>query len=337
MDERAELLAACRAGSESPELLARLELLTAGPLERSTADVEALTHFARLAWMADQRDPAATRAVSAARRLVRLMPQWPDGYRLLAFAQLSHRDFQGAFQTLTAARAIPEFGNFENYRTLARRLMTGEADARFDFGGHSYWFPLTTHNAAAIEASAFHAVGVLTEAEELGYLKDLLGRAASIAEVGVLIGNHTAFFLNALAPKCVVLIDADPANIPFITEVAARNGDGGAAARVHCAFVAASAGETSFAGQRVDMRPLADLLPEPIDLLKIDVDGGELDLLDGAGPVIARDRPTVMIEATAATHDAVGAWFGARGYHPRRIFDHGTHRNIVLTPDGPGG
>jgi hypothetical protein len=37
-----------------------------------------------------------------------------------------------------------------------------------------------------------------------------------IVEVGVLLGNHSAFLLKAFAPDRMTLIDADPANIPFI-------------------------------------------------------------------------------------------------------------------------
>jgi FkbM family methyltransferase len=205
----------------------------------------------------------------------------------------------------------------------------------FDLAGQRYTFDLTTHNAAAIESSAFHSVGALTEWDELTYLAGVLKRPQRIVEVGVLLGNHTAFFLKNFAPRHVTLIDADPANMTFIRRTAACNLAPGPAPEVvmHCAFVGGAATDAvSFAGVQVAQRPLAALVPGAVDFLKIDVDGGEVALLNGAAGVIEQHRPAVMIETTPATHDAVCAWFKTRRYELQRVFDHQSHRNVVLTP-----
>jgi hypothetical protein len=101
---------------------------------------------------------------------------------------------------------------------------------------------------------------------------------------------------------------------------------------VQCAFVAGAGGEASFAGAKVARRTLADLVRGRVDLLKIDVDGGEVNLLKGGGEVIDTSRPAVMIETTPATHDPVVAWFTGRRYAVKRLFDHGGYRNVVLLP-----
>jgi hypothetical protein len=203
----------------------------------------------------------------------------------------------------------------------------------FDLAGERYTFHLTAHNAAAIESSAFHSVGLLTEWDELQYLAATM-RPERIAEVGVLVGNHTAFFLKTFAPTQLTLIDADPANLPFIRATAGFNLPPGPQPEItlHCAYVGAQSHEAvAFAGATVPMRPLNALVPGPVDFLKIDVDGGELGLLAGAAEVIELYRPAVMIETTPATHGPVLAWFAARGYHERRTFDHGGYSNVVVT------
>src|SRR5262249_664689 len=161
-----------------------------------------------------------------------------------------------------------------------------------------YTFDLTTHNAAATESSAFHAIGMLTEWDELQYLAATLPREKTrrLVEVGVLLGNHSAFFLQALQPESLTLIDADPANIPFIERTAFYHlPEPKPAVDIQCAFVAGTASEGMFAGVKVQKKRLADLVHGGADFLKIDVDGGERDLLNGAETVIQSSRPIVMI------------------------------------------
>src|SRR5207244_3241736 len=131
-----------------------------------------------------------------------------------------------------------------------------------------------------------------------------LNKPQRIVEVGVLVGNHTAYFLKTFAPMHVTLIDADPANVNFIRRSAAFNLAAGPAPEVviQCAYIGGrSVDAVTFAGQRVPQRSLADLVSGSVDFLKIDVDGGEVALLAGAASVIEAHRPTVMIETTPTT------------------------------------
>ena len=330
MDVAGALKQIAAVGTESAEGRAAL-----AALPRTAACIQLLLDATQNAWIADQRTPAGTLARDLARRMVELVPDFADGYRLLGFAHLSRGEPREAYLALSAMKAAPNAGNFDNFRALARHLMTGLTPVSFDLGGQRYTFELTTHNAAAIEAGAFHSIGLLTEWEELQFLGAHLGQPKRIAEVGVLVGNHTAYFLKAFAPTHVTLIDADPANVPFIRANVGHNLDPLAAPEVtlHTAFVGAkAASDVPFAGVTVPQKPLRDLVQGPVDFLKIDVDGGELGLLEGAASVIETYRPSIMIETTPATHDPVVAWFTARRYTLLRVFDRGGYRNVVLTP-----
>lgn len=334
-ETKARLLAEHRKGANSRDFLKRLGEVVAGPLQRVPEDVELLLAHAQAAWIADQRDPIAARARDSAQRLITLVPDLADGYRLLGLAHLSRREYRDAFLALSAVKTIASPVNLDNFRALARLLMTDVPKVSFEWGGQRYAFDLTTHNAAAIESSAFHSIGMLTEAEELQFLGTILdpARIKRVVEVGVLLGNHSAYFLKTLRPEALTLIDADPANLPFIEHTVSYNSaPARPAVTIHNAFVGTGVGEVTFAGAKVPMRPLADLVQGPVDFLKVDVDGGEESLLKGAAPVIEASRPVVMIETTPASHAAVEAWFAARRYAVTRVFDHGGYRNVVLAP-----
>ena len=334
-ETKAQLLAAYHDGANNRDFLRRLGEAVAGPLQRTSENVELLLAHAQLAWIADQRDPSATRARDSAQHLIAMVPDLADGYRLLGLAQLSRRDYRDAYLAFSAIKTIPTPVNLDNFRALARLLMTDVLKVTFELGGQRYAFDLTTHNAAAIESSAFHSIGLLTEWEELQYLGTILepARIRRIVEVGVLLGNHSAYFLKTLRPDALTLIDADPANIPFIERTVSYNSaPSRPTVNIHAAFVSGGTGEATFAGVKVPMRPLADIVQGPVDFLKIDVDGGEESLLKGAATVIEASRPIVMIETTPATHGAVEAWFTDRRYTVSHVFDHGGYRNVMLTP-----
>ncbi len=332
---KAELVRLVRTGAGGSDVLARVSLAMSGPIQRTAEDVELLLAHAQMSWIADQRNPEASRARDSARALIELVPDLADGYRLLGFAHLTRGDYRDAFLAFSAVKTLPTPANYDNFRALARLLMTGTKQARFELAGERYSFDLTTHNAAAVESSAFHAVGALTEWEELQYLAATLPREKTrrIVEVGVLLGNHSAFFLKAMRPDSITLIDGDPANIPFIERTVFYNlPEPRPTVDVQCAFVAGAIGEGTFAGAKIQKKPLVDLVHGGVDFLKIDVDGGERHLLNGAVAVIETSRPAVMIETTPTTHQAVVAWFAERQYKTTKVFDRGSHRNVVLMP-----
>lgn len=332
---KAALLGLARQGVSAPAFLIRLEQAVAGPLAANAVDVELLLTYAQQAWIADQRNPAADRARKAAEKLTRLVPALAEGHRQLGLACLTQRDYIAAAAAFAAVKAITKSPQLDNFKALAENLLAGRTRVSFDLAGARYEFDLSTHNAAAIESSAFHSVGALTEWEELQYLGALLprGHVRAIAEVGVLMGNHTAYFLRTFRPETLILVDADPANIPLIERTVAANASLPAPrVEVHCAYAAGRDGDHMFAGAPVPKRALAGLISGPVDFIKIDVDGGEIALLKGAEPLFEASKPAVMIETTPRTHEAVAAFFTARGYTARRVFDRGDYRNMVLTP-----
>lgn len=86
---------------------------------------------------------------------------------------------------------------------------------------------------------------------------------------------------------------------------------------------------TEFIGQLVDYAPdagadtrllaLDSLALARCDFLKLDVEGMEIEALDGAARTLERCRPAVLVEAIKCDQDALGARLTARGYKLFRV------------------
>lgn len=55
-------------------------------------------------------------------------------------------------------------------------------------------------------------------------------------------------------------------------------------------------GKDSRSSEFVEMDQLDDIVSTPVDLLKIDVEGAEIGVLDGAKRILSEDRPLILVE-----------------------------------------
>lgn len=84
--------------------------------------------------------------------------------------------------------------------------------------------------------------------------------------------------------------------------------------------------KTEFIGQPIDYSPesgvevrtlaLDSLKLDRIDLIKIDVEGMEFDVLQGAAQSIARHRPVLIVEAIKTDRDMLRDWLTQNDYTP---------------------
>jgi len=87
----------------------------------------------------------------------------------------------------------------------------------------------------------------------------------------------------------------------------------------------------------VPLRRLDDLVTEPVDLIKIDVEGAELGVLRGAERLIAKSRPIIMFESGPG--EAMYSWAAIWDWLEERRFDvvipdRVAHNGPALTRDG---
>lgn len=75
-----------------------------------------------------------------------------------------------------------------------------------------------------------------------------------------------------------------------------------------------------------------DLLALPrLDLIKIDVEGMELQVLEGARDTIARCRPIIVVEQLKVDHDALIGVLSGHGYN----LLYGHMNVLAIQPDDP--
>lgn len=183
--------------------------------------------------------------------------------------------------------------------------------------------------------------GRFYESDLLDHLAEVGPRGGVYVDVGANIGNHSVFFGRFLAdevvsiepsPDLLLLLERNlranevrrwttlPAAIgarPGAGQLVARQGyEGNAGAR---RVVAA---ESPLLGSAVEVDTLDRLLAElgsetkdRVRLVKLDIEGMELEALRGAVQLLDHQRPDVVVEAAAESdHAGVGSFLASYGY-----------------------
>jgi FkbM family methyltransferase len=201
---------------------------------------------------------------------------------------------------------------------------------------------------------------------ELRLLAVLCDRERVAVDVGGHFGIY-AYFLMRYARRCVVL-EPNPAQVAWlelalarwraridIVPVAASDRDGEAMLRVpryESALATLEAANHSI-GDDFETVTVATRCIDGLDLgdvgfMKIDVEGHELAVLEGASGTIARARPNVQVEAEErhrpGTVAAVAAFFARLDYRgvfdeggglvPIERFDAARHQDVAHLPGG---
>ena len=220
------------------------------------------------------------------------------------------------------------------------------ADAFFelDCGGRRYRMLLPDAATDYIQKK------IVTERQpyELEMLEDIRSRTAPgdlVLDVGANIGNHT-LYLAAVAGCRVIAFEPNPALCnalrsslslnPTLPEVT-----------IHACGLGRDVGSAAFADERKDnlgarrLKPGAGTIAlETLDsmapaaavrVIKIDVEGMELDVLAGAAKTIRRDRPLLYIECiTERDFREVSRVLDAHDYCYWAKWQHSTRRNCNL-------
>lgn len=196
---------------------------------------------------------------------------------------------------------------------------------------------MLAHAADVYIGRSFIRYGECCE-QEVQFLLQLLRAGGSVVEVGANIGTHTVPLARALAAQQRRLLAYEPQPVMFQTLCAnlAVNGVGNVLAQPAACGAepgtlyfdppdyraggnfggvamqrAAGAGRTAVRCLRLD----DELAGERIGLLKIDVEGFELEVLRGAAATIARCRPLLYLENDRAEQSqALIEWLWAAGY-----------------------
>ncbi|MFN4008585.1 MAG: FkbM family methyltransferase [Pannonibacter sp.] len=184
----------------------------------------------------------------------------------------------------------------------------------------------------ALQRDIFRARNFTARAE-LAVADRYLPEGAVILDIGANIGNHALYWAFHRKARRVVCFEPAPANHALLRRNIAANGFGdrieahqialgaedGSARVAH--FTARNSGAAVMAADpngglrlaRLDTLA-ADLALDHVDLIKIDVEGFEAAVLQGARMFLARHRPVIFIEIFEANHAEVSRVLQSLGY-----------------------
>lgn len=162
--------------------------------------------------------------------------------------------------------------------------------------------------------------------DERFLLKQLLLPGMTVVDVGANIGYYLLLFQQAIGPRGrVVCIEPSVENLPELRRNMELNrfdnvalhavalgdheGETGLRSGINSGVVEAHSGT-----YQVPLRRLDRLIDEPVDFLKIDVEGYEGQVLAGAEQLLERHKPTIFLEL----HPHI---VGRFGYSVRQILD----------------
>lgn len=187
-------------------------------------------------------------------------------------------------------------------------------------------------------ARTIQQTGTFYEAELLADVRSRLFFAECAVDVGAHVGNHTLYFANVLGLRTIAF-EPNPASYRLLEDNVRNNGlaeicrtrpAAVGATGGHVRTVAPSDHNTGMATVEPDpsgavtMVTLDDeLLAEPrVDVIKIDVEGWELDVLRGGERVLREHRPILYVEIMQPKFDAVERHLRDRGYLCWRRFNY---------------
>jgi FkbM family methyltransferase len=186
------------------------------------------------------------------------------------------------------------------------------------------------------------------EPDELAFVESWVGPGAHIVEVGAYIGNHVVYYSRFMRPLSLTVLEPNPEAI----ELLRRNLEANAVSNADLSrlgFAAAATAENyelvcdstsnrgatrlvHSAGGQVRSAPLDDLIAGPVDFIKIDVEGMELDVLAGASRIVAASRPKIMIEVFRHHIPRFEQWLSLNQYRVAHRIEYVHAVNFMIEP-----
>lgn len=177
--------------------------------------------------------------------------------------------------------------------------------------------------------SSFHVAGRFYEQSELEMIRAATSPGMVILEVGAHVGNHTVYFSKFMKAKKVIPIEPNRRAQAVLRVNCVLNDCAVDLSKVDYAFGAEtgagavadiarySSGSTMIrkSGGGVKIVRGDDLVgDQPVDFIKMDIEGMEIEALEGLSGLIDRRRPTLFVEVTDANGAAFMAFANRYGY-----------------------
>jgi FkbM family methyltransferase len=268
------------------------------------------------------------------KNLIAIAPNHPAGYLRLGLNFLTNQRFVEAFVSLSAGmRNANNDQSLIGWFLLAQRMASGPREVAFEKYGKRFRYRLSCFNTQAVESDAAHLGGRFTEEQELAFLAGALAGCKSFVEVGALVGNHTVFLASVFRPEKYLVVDADERSIAETTanvELNRENYPQTVFSFVESALAGSGGEEMQIGTKKVMTRTLAELLPDDVDFLKIDIDGMEGALLEPLVAFASDKDIRIFIEVETRFLSDYEKKMATIGYQIIHRTDHGSYLILLL-------
>lgn len=150
------------------------------------------------------------------------------------------------------------------------------------------------------------------------------------------MGNHTSYFARTLKPESITVFDADQRSL-LVTKHTVEVNTSDLAKAPTMSFTHAAIGKTpgtvSFFGEETKMISLDAAITGPVDFMKVDVDGMELEALSGMERVMHELRPKIMIEVQLRLREPFLQMVKNSGYRVQSAIERKIDANFLIVPD----
>ncbi|MBS0123965.1 FkbM family methyltransferase [Thetidibacter halocola] len=179
-----------------------------------------------------------------------------------------------------------------------------------------------------------HKVGKFYERDDLDRVAQHVAPGAHVIDVGANVGNHALYFAALMGAARVICVEPNPKAIAALRANVQANGLGevisldalgvGLSDLAEDGYRIEPAGRNLGAARLVPGGGIAlhrgdDLFGEdPVDLIKIDVEGMEMRVLRGFSETIARTRPSLFVEVDEENAEDFANWAAENAY--RTVF-----------------
>lgn len=195
-----------------------------------------------------------------------------------------------------------------------------------------------------------HRLGRFYEPKELRLISRWFPKGGVFVDIGANVGNHSLYVARFLQPAAVIPFEPNPLAFKLLRANVHLNGFTDLFDLRHLGLGVSSKAASGYAMQKreknlggakmlegegdIDVRPGDALLRGVAPaMIKIDVEGMEMDVLEGLETTIATHKPPLMVEVDEENADSFEAWVAEQGYKiQRRLRHYKTNENYFVVP-----
>ncbi|NEN92798.1 MAG: FkbM family methyltransferase, partial [Okeania sp. SIO3H1] len=240
----------------------------------------------------------------------------------------------------------PNYQVAKVWLTLVDKLLKGDNLVSFNYQNTPIKFEITGKNLAVEIANIG---GSFYELAELEFIRqNLKSSNPVIVDIGANTGNHLVYFAKFIQAAKVIPIEFHPEIIAALKRHISINqvsnidlsklgyalgkNSGKSFIKEHPAkdLCLTEIDDNIINGQELVVVPLDEIITEKVDFIKMDVQGKEIDVLEGAKNLISSYRPDMLVEIAKNHIKDFRKFLAAVNYQTVKAFDHGRYVNFYI-------